>query len=313
VTGSSIRVDPIAPSPASGHARNAVPSLDVLALRDLLEAGSAGAAALAALDREPAAVALASSARTVELSAGAARIVGRATFAATDRPALLAVLDGAPGFGTRSGRVQHGASARQVDASAGDRLRVALVASDAPGVRLARAEGRLHEDIWEAELDAAPLAAVEPGTGSTDALARAHARHASFLADVADELIEATRARIATRHQFGVPIAEFQAVTFTLAAYAARWRTVRAQLDTLACMPSAGGSAATALLAYAGDLALATGSDLLSLHGAHGLTYASPAGRLYVQLGLMATRWGLPRDLRDHARDLLTDEGEPIR
>lgn len=291
----------------------ATASLDVLALRDLLEASAVGAAALDALAGAPAAVELASSVRSAELSAGATRVVGRTRFAATDRPGVLAMLDGAPGFCTRSSGVPRSAGSSPVDASRGDRLRVALVSSDAPGVRLARAEGALDDDLWEAELDAAPLAVVEPGISGPDALARAYARHVAWLADIADELIEATRARITTRHQFGVPVAEFQAVAFTLAAYAARWRTVRAHLDALAGVPSAGGSATIALLAYAGDLALASGSDLLSLHGAHGLTHTSPAGRLYLHLGLMATRWGLPRDLRDHARDLLADEGEPVR
>lgn len=300
----------------------ATASLDVLVLRDLLEASAVGAAALNALAGAPAAVELASQVRSTELSAGATRVVGRTRFAAPDRPGVLAMLDGAPGFCTRSNGLLRGAApalrrgragSSPVDASTGDRLRVALVSADAPGVRLARAEGALDDDLWEAELDAAPLAVVELGISGPDALSRAYARHVARLADIADELIEATRARITTRHQFGVPVAEFQAVAFTLAAYAARWRTVRAHLDALAGVPSAGGSATIALLAYAGDLALASGSDLLSLHGAHGLTHTSPAGRLYLHLGLMATRWGLPRDLRDHARDLLADEGEPAR
>jgi len=138
------------------------------------------------------------------------------------------------------------------------------------------------------------------------ATARARCRTAGYLWGLARASVDAAVHRMKHRHQFGRAIGDNQAITFRVAALAARLEALRplgeAVADRLA------GTAeplrhASELLAACADLALTASAESLHLHGAAGLLSSDEAQRRYGTAQAFSVRHGTPSRLRLEPRD----------
>ena len=110
-------------------------------------------------------------------------------------------------------------------------------------------------------------------------LAAARLRRAAWLAGLAAACLERAARRTRTRRQFGRPVADNQAVAFTLARLAVHLEAVRALLRGPERAAPAG------ILAEAATLALAASREAVHLHGAYGMTGGSPVEGHYRAAG----------------------------
>ena len=133
-----------------------------------------------------------------------------------------------------------------------------------------------------------------------DLVARGRLRHAAFLLGLAEAACEAAIAHASRRRQFGQRLLDFQAIGMRLAALAGRLEALRLLVQRAAWLADTGAplaGPAAECLAMAAELALDATRDGLQVHGAIGLTHASPAQRCYRVALVEVYRWGRPAAL----------------
>jgi hypothetical protein len=116
-------------------------------------------------------------------------------------------------------------------------------------------------------------------------LAAHRIRRGAWLTGLAASCLAATVARARTRTQFGRPLIENQDVAFRLARLKIHHDAVWALLADLAAHHDDGlpdPALAAGALAEAGTLAVTTTREAVQLHGAFGMTVASPVRRHYL-------------------------------
>ncbi|MFC7343353.1 acyl-CoA dehydrogenase family protein [Saccharopolyspora griseoalba] len=167
---------------------------------------------------------------------------GRVFTAALNEPSNP--LPATPGAAVRGNRVSgrkigvlHADLARRllVSASGADGPIALLVDPGSDGVRMHRAPGSLGDE-WVVDLDDAPAETLGDGTGLADLHACALAGICSLADGAVAAALDLTAEHLRTRHQFGKPLAAFQAVaqqvadvyvlarTLHLAALSGCWR-----------------------------------------------------------------------------------------
>ncbi|HSR25786.1 MAG TPA: acyl-CoA dehydrogenase family protein, partial [Candidatus Eisenbacteria bacterium] len=144
-------------------------------------------------------------------------------------------------------------------------------------------------------------------------LARGRLRHAAFLLGVAEAAHEAAAGHAHRRRQFGQRLVDFQAIGMRLAAMAGRLSALRLLVQRAAWLADTGAplaGPAAECLAMGAELALAASRDGIQVHGAAGMTHASPAQRCYRVALVESARWGRPAVLWREAGRARLEGGE---
>jgi alkylation response protein AidB-like acyl-CoA dehydrogenase len=132
------------------------------------------------------------------------------------------------------------------------------------------------------------------------ALARARLRQAAYLVGLAAAAQEAGATRARSRKQFGKSLADFQAISFRLAALAVEVEAARLLVQQAAWAEDNARPAlvpATQALAAAAELALEATRQAIQVHGALGMTAGAAVERFYRVALLEAVRLGRPASL----------------
>ncbi|MET7638017.1 acyl-CoA dehydrogenase family protein [Streptomyces sp. NPDC005438] len=177
-----------------------------------------------------------------------------------------------------------------------DEIVLALVAPDAPGVRVRRQDDLGRGDLYEVTFTAAPVhgGVVHRVTDHyADALARARIRWSAYLAGAARGGTELAVGHLTSRRAFGRTLAQQQALAYRLAALSAETAAVRAFAEGCARAADTGADVrqlAAQLLALAGELAGRTAAESVHLHGALGMTEGSDA-QLFYRRAAIDAQW----------------------
>jgi alkylation response protein AidB-like acyl-CoA dehydrogenase len=142
------------------------------------------------------------------------------------------------------------------------------------------------------------------GDAAVAALAAARVRRAAWLLGLAAGALEHTHERARTREQFGRTLITNQDVAFRLARLAVRLDAFTALVTDLAARFDDGApdpALAAGALAEAGTLALDASREAVHLHGAFGMTDASPVRRHYLTAPLAVAADAPPDALRIEA------------
>jgi alkylation response protein AidB-like acyl-CoA dehydrogenase len=187
---------------------------------------------------------------------------------------------------------------------------LALVAPNAPGVRIRRQDDVGRGDLYEVTLDAAPVhGAVHQVTPHyAEALARARVRWAGYLVGVTCGSTALAVEHLTSRRAFGKPLAQQQALAYRLAAIAAETAAVRAFAQGCARSADQGADIrqlATQVLTLAGELARRGAAESVHLHGAFGMTEGCDAQLFYRRAAIDAQWLGSRTDLLQEAGRLL--------
>ncbi|MFD9324047.1 acyl-CoA dehydrogenase family protein [Streptomyces sp. NPDC060053] len=127
--------------------------------------------------------------------------------------------------------------------------------------------------------------------------ARHRVRQAGYLLGLARGALTAARAHTAERHQFGVPLHDFQSIAFRLAEAAAQLELVRLAVHRAAWLADEGRPverAAVDALGLAAEAVTRTTSVAVHVCGTRGLTAQRPVQRYYRLARTEAVRLGTP-------------------
>lgn len=187
---------------------------------------------------------------------------------------------------------------------------LALVPTDAPGVRMRRQDDVGRGDLYEVTLDRAPVQGpVHRITEHYPAvLARARVRLAGYLAGAARGGTELAAAHLKSRSAFGRPLAHQQSLAHRLAGLAAETEAVRAFAQGCARAADEGLDirlVAAEVLALAAELARRAAAESVHLHGAYGMTESCDAQLFYRRAAVDAAWLGTRTDLLTEAGRLL--------
>jgi alkylation response protein AidB-like acyl-CoA dehydrogenase len=142
------------------------------------------------------------------------------------------------------------------------------------------------------------------GVAAIELRAAGRLRRAAWLLGLAAGCLEHTGDRARTREQFGRTLIANQDVAFRLARLAVRLHALTALVDDLAGRFDDGGvdpPLAAGALAEAGTLALDASREAVHLHGAFGMTDASPVRRHYLTAPVAVAADAAPAVLRVEA------------
>jgi alkylation response protein AidB-like acyl-CoA dehydrogenase len=142
------------------------------------------------------------------------------------------------------------------------------------------------------------------GDAAVEVLAAGRVRRAAWLLGLAAGCLEHTYERARTREQFGRALTANQDVAFRLARLAVRLHALTALVTDLAGHFDDGApdpAPAAGALAEAGTLALDASREAVHLHGAFGMTDASPVRRHYLTAPLAVAADAPPAALRTEA------------
>jgi alkylation response protein AidB-like acyl-CoA dehydrogenase len=179
-----------------------------------------------------------------------------------------------------------------------------LVIVDGPAIALAPNLGHTRLDtaldpMWTVDGPAGEI--LLDGDAAAEVLAAARVRRAAWLLGLAAGSIEHTYERTRTREQFGRTLIANQNVAFRLARLAVRLDAFTALVTDLAGRFDDGApdpALAAGALAEAGTLALDASREAVHLHGAFGMTDASPVRRHYLTAPLAVAADAPPDALR---------------
>lgn len=279
-----------------GTALHQSPLLDTALAADLL--GPAWAAPVPTGTRT-AAVALWAAPVGGPLPSGAAGPAG-----GPDRPAALALAGG-----RLSGRWGFVGFVRDVSdlVVVGDGV-AAVVDPGGPGVVTRRHDDVARGDLYEVDLDSAPVRDLVPVPDRAGALGRARLRQAAYLVGSCQGALELAVGHLKRRDAFGAPLAKMQSPAYRLAGLSARVAAARAYVRAaggagteLAGAPLAAGGddvlAGAQALLLASRLAREVSAEAVHLHGAFGLTEACEAQLFYRRAAVDTTLLGTPTEL----------------
>jgi alkylation response protein AidB-like acyl-CoA dehydrogenase len=178
---------------------------------------------------------------------------------------------------------------------------------DGPAVALAPDLAFTRRDtatgpMWTADGPVAEI--LVDGDAAAGVLAAGRVRRAAWLLGLAAGCLEHTGARARTREQFGRPLIANQDVAFRLARLAVRLDALTVLVADLAGRFDDGAAdpaLAAGALAEAGTLALDASREAVHLHGAFGMTAASPVRRHYLTAPLAVAADAPPAALRTEA------------
>jgi alkylation response protein AidB-like acyl-CoA dehydrogenase len=193
-----------------------------------------------------------------------------------------------------------------------------LVPRDRAGIQVRRGDDTGRSEFCSVEFAATPAGAADvvgaPGGAAgpyTGALARARVRHAAYLVGLCQGALDVTIKYTKEREQFGRAIASFQAISFRLAALAARIDAARHLAGRGAWLGDGNGDLrelrriAAEALAMAGELARDVTAESMQMHGSFGFSEEAEPQRYYRRAAVDALLLGTPVQLRDEAMALL--------
>jgi alkylation response protein AidB-like acyl-CoA dehydrogenase len=193
-----------------------------------------------------------------------------------------------------------GREALIISARAADGFRLYLVAPKAPGLRV-ESNGDATLPAGLVRLDNVPGRCLAVGDRARDALA--DAATFSLVGVMAETLglmraaFEATRAWLATRRQFGHPLADNQVLQHRLADMCIAIEEARSMLNLAIHVfdhagPEARAPALHAARVHVANTARMVGQSAVHLHGAMGITEELAAGRAYRRIEALGAVFG---------------------
>lgn len=195
--------------------------------------------------------------------------------------------------------------------------RLRLVPGDHRDVSWRRHDDIGRGDFYEVTFDGVPEAdTIDLDAGAdgavrwADALVRARIRHAAYLLGAAQAALNETVAYTRERRQFGQPVGRFQGPAFRMADLSTKAHATRLLVHLAAWRSDQDADARLAALealCTAADLARATATDAVQLHGAVGMTEDHDAQLFYRRIAVDALLWGRPTELRRRAAGLLAE------
>lgn len=198
-----------------------------------------------------------------------------------------------------------------------DATRLLLVPGDHPDISRRRHDDIGRGDFYQVTFDGVPTAdTVDLGAGTdaadrwAAALVNARIRHAAYLVGAVQAALDETVAYTRERRQFGQPVGRFQAPAFRMADLSTRAHAARLLVHLAAWRSDQGEDARLAALealATGADLARATATEAIQLHGAVGMTEDHDAQLFYRRIAVDALLWGRPTELRRRAAGLLAE------